>query len=146
MPKYGRRSTARLDTCDPLLQMVFNEVIKEFDCSIIEGERSEERQNKYFDEGKSKVRYPKGKHNVTYFEKIAGKKSQAIDAAPYINGAICYEVRQCYYFAGYVKAKAEELAIDIRLGADWSSDNDVNDQTFRDIIHFELVKPWIPIS
>lgn len=143
---YGRTSIRRLATCDDRLQRLFNEVIKGFDCSIIEGERSEERQNRFFNEGASKVKYPNSRHNVRFQEKLRGKKSHAVDVAPYINGAISYEPRQCYFFAGYVKAKAEELGIEIRLGADWDGDNDINDQTFNDIIHFELVQEWRPFN
>ncbi len=146
MPAFGKVSRQRLHTCDKRLQKLFNEVVKTFDCSIIQGERSEEKQNKYFNEGKSKVKYPDSKHNLTFQEKIHGMKSQAVDVAPYISGAVSYESRQCYFFAGYVKAKAEELGTSLRLGADWDSDDDINDQTFRDIIHFELVIPWQPIN
>ena len=54
MPKFGSRSKSRLKTCDTRLQDLFNEVIKHVDCSVLEGHRGEERQNKFYDEGKSK--------------------------------------------------------------------------------------------
>ena len=75
MPKFGRRSKERLATCDEKLQKVFNEVIKHVDCSVLEGHRSEERQNKLYEEGKTKVKYPKGRHNAS--------PSLAVDVAPY---------------------------------------------------------------
>ena len=50
MPRYSTRSKKRLATCDKRLQKVFNEVIKHVDCSILEGHRSKERQNKLYDE------------------------------------------------------------------------------------------------
>ena len=63
MPKFGSRSKARLATCDKRLQEVFNEVIKHVDCSVLEGHRGEERQNALFEEGKTKLKIPKGRHN-----------------------------------------------------------------------------------
>ena len=75
MPKFGNTSKRRLATCDEDLQELFQEVVKFFDCSILEGHRNEETQNKYFDEGKSQVKWPNGKHNSS--------PSTALDAAPY---------------------------------------------------------------
>ena len=75
MPKFGRKSRQRLGTCHPKLQMVFNEVIKHIDCSILEGHRDAITQNKYFKEGKSKVKYPDGRHNKV--------PSLACDVVPY---------------------------------------------------------------
>jgi peptidoglycan L-alanyl-D-glutamate endopeptidase CwlK len=54
-----------------------------------------------------------------------------------------------HYFAGYVKATAEQLkkdqliCHDIRWGGDWDSDTEVNDQTFIDLPHFELISELI---
>ena len=56
MPRFGKRSRNALATCNPKLQEIFNEVIKFVDCSVLEGHRSKERQNKLFDEGKTKVK------------------------------------------------------------------------------------------
>ena len=47
---------------------------------IVCGHRNKEDQNKAFAEGKSKLKWPKGKHNKL--------PSQAVDAAPYISGNI----------------------------------------------------------
>ena len=51
MPRFGTRSKKSLSSCDERLQKVFNEVIKHVDCSVIEGHRSEERQNNLYEEG-----------------------------------------------------------------------------------------------
>ena len=45
MPKFGKRSKERLRGVDAKLQNVLNEVVKYFDITIIEGLRSQERQN-----------------------------------------------------------------------------------------------------
>ena len=58
MAKFGKTSKLRLLSCDYRLQEVFKEVIKYVDCSILEGHRNEDRQNKLYHEGKTKVSYP----------------------------------------------------------------------------------------
>ena len=64
MPYFGKRSRTNLATCDERLRKVFNEVIKHVDCSVIEGNRNEARQNKLYAEGKTKVM--KNKHISAY--------------------------------------------------------------------------------
>ncbi len=133
MPKFGRRSNLNLNTCNSDLQRLFREVVKTYDCSILWGHRNEDQQNEMYlaIPPVTTVQYPNSKHNSI--------PSMAADVAPWINGKVSFESRQCYHFAGYVQAIADRLGIKIKLGADWDMDNDVNDQTFRDIIHFELI-------
>ena len=45
MPKFGKRSRERLKGVDVKLVNVLNEVCKYFDITVIEGLRSQERQN-----------------------------------------------------------------------------------------------------
>lgn len=132
--RYSRTSKNRLTTCDQQLQDVFNEVIKIIDCSILEGVRSEEDQNQLYREGKSKVEWPNSKHN--------GYPSSAIDAAPYIarKGIPWKDVRYFYHFAGIVMAVAHSMGVELRWGGDWDSDHRFDDQTFDDLVHFELLK------
>ena len=63
MPQFGKTSRKRLENAHASLQEIFNEVVKVIDCSVLESYRDEETQNRYFDEGKSKVKYPNGRHN-----------------------------------------------------------------------------------
>lgn len=129
MASYSRHSQAQLDTCHEDLRLLFNEVIKEFDCSILEGNRNEKRQNELYRSNKSQVQYPNSKHNSL--------PSNAVDAAPY---PIDWSDRERFsYFAGYVKAKAESLGIRIRWGGDWDGDWQVRDNNFDDLAHFELI-------
>jgi peptidoglycan L-alanyl-D-glutamate endopeptidase CwlK len=51
MPRFSEKSLSRLGTCDPRLQRVFHEVIRHFDCTILEGHRDKERQNRMVEEG-----------------------------------------------------------------------------------------------
>jgi hypothetical protein len=133
MPNFSRGSNIKLGTCHPKLQRLFREVIKEVDCTVVWGFRGEEIQNGLFEEGFSEKEWPDSKHNQL--------PALAIDVAPYIKGkGVVWEPRQCYYFAGYVMAVAERLGIKIICGADWDKDFDVNDQSLRDICHFQIEK------
>ena len=75
MPYFGTKSKQRLATCDERLQKVFNEVIKYVDCSVLEGHRGQERQDKLYEEGKTKLKFPNGRHNMD--------PSNAVDVTPY---------------------------------------------------------------
>jgi len=136
MANYGKKSRSNLDTCHIDLQVLFETVLPEFDHSVLCGHRGEEDQNKFFDEGKSKVRYPDGKHNKT--------PSEAIDAAPY---PIDWKNRERFIaFGCYVLGVADQLLRDgimshrVRWGGDWNhSSRDLTPQTFDDLVHFELI-------
>lgn len=130
MPKFGRSSRDKLQTCCLELRMVFERVVQEVDCTILEGHRGEERQNMLFDMGQSKVRYPDGKHNST--------PSKAVDVAPY---PIDWDNRERFIlFAGYVLGVAESMGITLRWGGDWNRDWDTTDHSFFDGPHFEIVE------
>ena len=128
MPRFGSRSINRLKTCDQKLQELFYEVVKHFDCSIIEGNRGEERQNKAYADGKSKVKYPNGKHNKF--------PSVAVDVAPY---PIDWSDRdRFHYFGGFVLGVAKQMGMNIRWGGDWNQDTHTKDNKFDDLVHFEI--------
>ncbi len=128
MPHFGKRSRERLSTCHKDLQKVFNEVIKYVDCSVLEGHRSEERQEKLFKEGKTKVHYPKGRHN--------SKPSRAVDVTPYpVDWA---DRERQTLFAGFVLGVARGMGITLRWGGDWNMNFEVKDNRFDDFPHFEL--------
>ena len=128
MPYFGKSSKKRLDTCDNKLQKVFNEVIKHVDCSILEGHRKKDRQNKLYEEGKTKVKYPNGRHNR--------QPSSAVDVTPY---PVDWEDRERQtLFAGVVIGVASQMNINLRWGGDWDQDFQVVDNRFDDFPHFEL--------
>jgi peptidoglycan L-alanyl-D-glutamate endopeptidase CwlK len=132
MAEYGPGSKKRLKTVHPLLRLVFETVVKDVDNTITEGERGEQKQNEYFATGRSKLKYPKSNHN----KKPGQQYVRALDAAPW---PIDWTDRErFYFFAGAVKATASMLGIKIRWGGDWDGDNDFKDQTFDDLMHFEL--------
>ena len=130
MPRFGKRSKERLATCEKDLQMLFNEVIKYVDCSILEGHRGKDRQNSLYEEGKTKVKYPRGRHNAS--------PSRAVDVVPY---PVNWEDRErMTLFAGFVLGVANQMGFSIRWGGDWDSDFEVQDNMFDDFPHFELNK------
>lgn len=135
MPAFGIRSLTNLGQAHKDLQVIFKEVIKQFDCTVICGHRSKEAQNKAYSDGFSKVQYPNSKHNSI--------PSMAVDVVPY--PIDWKDTNRMYLFNGFVLATAirlkEEGKIthDLRLGSDWDSDTQVNDHRFIDLPHFELM-------
>ena len=128
MPKFGKTSKKRLETCEKDLQLLFKEVVRGFDCTIVCGHRGEEDQNEAYKRGNSKVKYPHGRHNAN--------PSRAVDVAPY---PIDWTDRDRFnYFAGYVKGVASQMGLNIIWGGDWDNDTDLKDNGFDDLVHFEL--------
>ena len=131
MPRFGTSSKKQLDTCDARLQSLFMVVVREYDCTILQGLRGEEAQMQdYLDRPqRSKIPWPKGKHNQN--------PSIAVDVAPY---PIDWKnTKRFYHFAGFVQGIAQELGLELRWGGDWDRDYDLDDQDFNDLVHFELV-------
>ena len=127
--KFGRRSQKNLSEAHPLLIELFNEVIKIRDCAVIEGHRDKFEQDRLFHAGKSKLKWPRSKHNSF--------PSMAVDVVPYPVHWTNY--RAFYHFAGIVKGVAHGMGLQIRWGGDWDSDNQFTDQSFHDLPHFELI-------
>lgn len=119
MPKYGKRSRDNLATAHYKLQVLFKEVIKYYDCSILCCYRTKEDQDKAYKNGYSKLKYPKSKHN-TY-------PSFAIDIAPY---PIDWDnINRFYELAGVVKTVAKQMDIKLKWGGSWR---------WKDYPHYEL--------
>ena len=136
MPRYSRLSRERRDTCHPALRLLFDEVIKVFDCTVLCGHRGEEEQNLAFSRGDSRCEWDESSHNQM--------PSLAIDVAPYYIGLphvkwTQQSLRRWYYFGGMVVVLAGVMGIPIRWGGDWDRDTYVLDQKFMDLPHYELV-------
>ena len=133
MPSFSTTSLTKLQTCQDELIFLFKTVVKVYDCTVIDGFRDENTQNSYFLSKKSKVKWPESKHNVY--------PSQGVDVGPYIKGGIPWQDKdQFYHFSGFVLGTANMLGIKLRYGGDWDSDNDLKDQNFMDLAHYELVE------
>lgn len=131
----------QLTTCDHRLQNLMLRVVQTYDCSIIQGHRPEAEQLERYNSGASKVKF--GNHCYS--------PSKAVDAGPWLPGrgipwpqvgseTYIKDLAQFYHFAGYVQAVAAEMGINIRWGGDWDRDHDLADQSFDDLVHFELVE------
>lgn len=135
MPIFGQESFTKLSTCHLDLQAVFYEVIKTFDCTVLEGYRNQEDQEKAYRDGNTTLQFPHGKHNH--------QPSMAVDVAPY--PLDWKNSKRFYWFAGYVMGIAQRLKDEgkithsIRYGGDWDTDKDIDDQNFKDLVHFELI-------
>jgi hypothetical protein len=66
MPKFGKISSERINTCDIDIVRLFSTVVEEFDCTVIQGSRGAIEQMSFYRERKSKLVYPLGKHNPIY--------------------------------------------------------------------------------
>lgn len=154
MATYGNSSQSKLNTAHPDLILLFQEVVKVFDNTIVYGTRTPEEQFKLFKQGrflnsvgvwavwdKSKV--------VTYCDGINKKSnhnyipSKAIDAIPY--PIDWKDERRITYFAGHVKMLAIKLLEEGKIthkiiwGGDWNDNTEVKDETFMDLAHYEIV-------
>ena len=130
MPRFGKRSKERLRGVDARLVNVLNEVVKYFDITVIEGLRSQKRQDELVAEGKSKTKF--GKH-------VLGK---AVDIAPY---PIDWQARDDFHLlGGFVLGVASQMGVNVRWGGDWSASSlykgkiTTKDNSFDDLVHFEL--------
>lgn len=135
MPEFSKTSLSRLDTCHKDLQLIMSEVVRLFDCSILEGHRGQDQQTLMFQKGFSKLEWPESKHNTV--------PSMAVDVAPY--PILWEDDGRHYFFAGWVFCVAARLLEEgrvthkVRFGGDWDSDTYTEDQSFNDLVHFELV-------
>jgi len=144
MPDFSDASLRKLTTCHKDLQAIFNEVVFMQDCTIVEGHRSEERQNELHRTGKSQVVYPNSKHNS--YPSMAADVVRYHPDKPHIHWS---DLDDFENFAVYVLTTANALykkgiiTHELRWGGDWDRDGvrvdkDSNERFF-DGPHFELV-------
>ena len=115
----------RLKGVNPKLVNILNELIKIMDVTIIEGVRSQERQDELVAQGASKTKYSK---HIT---------GDAVDLAPY---PINWKDRERFhYMGGMLRGIAKNMNVNIRWGGDWDSDGEIKDNNFDDLVHVELV-------
>ena len=119
--KYNKRSTKNVNTCRNEIILLFHEVLKEKDHSVICGHRGRKEQEEAFNNGFSKAHFGQSKHNSL--------PSNAADVLPYpFNG--WDDIEQFEILAEVVKRKAKELGINIKWGGDFKN--------FKDYPHWEL--------
>ena len=125
---YNKRSKLFLASCNKKIQHVFNKVILIIDCSILEGHRTEEQHKIFPHKGLTQVDYLNSQHSAD--------PSNAVHAMPY---PVDWNDREgITYFAGIVKGVAASNDIDIRWGGNWKMDNDLKNNNFDDLCHYEI--------
>lgn len=127
MALFSKSSREQLDTCHDDLRLIASNAIRVIDFKIIEGYRSNEKQQKLFDQNLSKAKPGKSKHNRY--------PSEAYDIAPY--PIDWKDTDRFIYFAGRMIEIARSLGIDLRWGGDWNMDTHLKEK-FKDLGHFEL--------
>lgn len=141
MTERHSRNRDLLGECHPLLQAVFSRVAQRTPIVVLPSTtRTVEDQREFVEEGRSQT-----------MESLHLPQDDgwvyAVDAAPYpitwpdpqaSKSAYAKQMGRFYFFAGYVLGVAEGLDVDLRLGADWDGDFQLLDQTFDDLVHFEL--------
>ena len=160
MSIFGTRSTEVVNTLHPDLKKVMELAIKRtvVDFGLHEGARTVETQQKYYDDGKSRVNpssYPnkeelakKGKHITIPGHSVYGL-SRAVDlhATEKHNGkSLAWDDVHLAMIAGVVISCAKELlekgeiTHTVRWGGDWDSDGVIAlDHKLKDLPHFELM-------
>lgn len=107
------------------------------DIAVVQTARSKAEQDRYFEIGKSQVRWPKSKHNRL----STADKVLAFDAAPYVNGKVSWKKEHCIFLAGIIQSAAKSLGVIIRWGGNWDMDGEpITDQNFQDLVHYEVIK------
>ena len=128
MARFSTKSKSKLNTCDERLVKLFKEVVKHFDCTIIEGHRGQKKQDEAYNKRNSKLKFTNGKHNKS--------PSSAVAVAPY---PIDWTDRdRFHYFSGFVLGIASQMGLKIRWGGDWNMDTQTKDNNFDDLVHFEI--------
>ena len=134
MPRFSQKSRDNLSSCHLDLQILFNEVIKWFDCTVICGHRSKEDQDEAYRKGFSQVQYPNSRHNSV--------PSNAVDVVPY--PIDWNNTERMKFFIGFVLGTARQLKEqgkinnEIIRGIDWDGDTFLKDHNFQDHPHFQI--------
>lgn len=118
---WGRHSLIVYQQIHPDLQRLFDKVLQIQDISLVSGYRDKDEQNRLYEEGYSKLQFPRSHHNKL--------PSLAVDVQPYPledpNDPEPFKD-----LAVVVKEVAEEEEVDVTWGGDWIS--------FKDYYHWQL--------
>lgn len=129
----GEASVRQLDTCHPKLVRLIREVDKRLskrrvlDFTVVCGHRGQLAQEQAFKDGNSDKHWPDSRHNTL--------PSTAADLAPY---PINWNDGELFMFlAGYVLAVANDIDIEIDVGALWHK----RDRPHIQLTDYELSRP-----
>jgi peptidoglycan L-alanyl-D-glutamate endopeptidase CwlK len=135
MPKFSKKSSELLSMAHPDLQKILNHMIKFIDFRVVCTYRGREEQTNAVATGKSKLPWPKSKHNTL--------PSMAVDIVPY---PVDYKNKGKFLllagmFMGIGKLLKEDgyITHSPRVGADFNMDNDPENDSFKDLPHLEII-------
>lgn len=130
--KWGNRSQQVLSELDPRLASIMTTILHEVaDISLICGFRDQEEQDEAYETGRSKVRWPNGKHNRL--------PSKAVDFQPWPVPERREKLwASLAYIAGHAIQIGRRRGLVVRWGGDWDGDGDLTDQNFDDLYHLEI--------
>ncbi len=129
MPAFSSLSAARLATCDPKLQDIMNEAIRQVDFTVLCGHRGQEEQDEAVRLKRSTLSWPRSKHNSL--------PSLAVDLATYpVDWKDTARFARLY---GYLERIAHEKGVRLRWGGDWNGNWRTADEKFLDMPHVELI-------
>ncbi|MBN2747497.1 MAG: hypothetical protein JXR34_12285 [Bacteroidales bacterium] len=148
MPDYSQKSQHLLATAHLDLQIVFNEVIKTWDCTVLYGHRSQKEQFELFKNGREWDGLVWKETGVTVTDKDGYQNksdhnyipSRAVDVVPY--PIDWKDTKRMIRFIGFVQGVAARLKAEGRIthdiisGADWDNDTYMTDHQFTDLPHF----------
>lgn len=151
MPVFSERSRQMLVTCHPDLRLVFEEVLRHWDCTVLEGQRSRQQQAENVRRGVSQTM--ESRHLVEYSERPE-LGVDAVDAAPAPlrwpqrpkdhspaeRTRWMKDMARFYFFGGFVLGVASQLGVALRYGGDWDGDREIHEQRFDDLVHFERLR------
>ena len=127
MPKFSKRSLAKLETCIKPLQTLMLDVVLQYDIAVLYGHRNEAEQTDAVARKVSHASWPNSKHN--------SYPSLAVDIAPW---PINWEDHPEFYrMAAFVLERATQLEIPIRWGGNWLIRKT---SKLTDLVHFEYYK------
>lgn len=132
---FGKKSEAKLETCQEQLQFLARETIKvsPIDFGIIHGWKSDEEQMENFLKGVSKL---DGVNNKSKHQSLPSK---AFDIACYIDGKITWDEHYYAIVFGCMETIARQHNIPLRWGGTFN--NKKHPKKFKgwDSGHFELI-------
>ena len=129
MPTFGKHSKLELMTLNGALIEMLSNAIDYYDFTILQGFRNAEKQNRAYDNGKSKLRFPYSKHNRY--------PSRACDIVPWYRNKphIHWDDIDAFYQLHYVITKiASDHGVPLIWGGSWKD--------FKDYPHYELIEGW----
>lgn len=135
---FSKKSLSQLDTIHEQLRRVIHVALGFgiIDFTVLEGARTDERQEELFLDGKTKLHAGQSKHNVG---PISGRTTaEAVDLVP-VNPVDWGDRERFAVLAGVMFCAAKIVGVELRWGGDWDGDTQTRDETFRDMGHFELV-------